>query len=309
MDESKPSQLNDVVTDHRRQWRDCRYVYPVVSRRARGVSVGVNLNLDKRCTFNCLYCQINRRVRREPMEVVIPVLGDELDQALSQASSGELWQEKRFSQTPAELRRINDIAFSGDGEPTSLENFDQAVQAAADALTRYRQAEQTTISSEPIKLIVITNASHLRSAQFRRALPILDANDGEIWAKLDAGSEEFFAKVNRPAGGVTLQEIMENILSVAQLSPVVIQTLWFRIDRAGPEASEILAYCDRLNWLREQGGQIKLVQLHTLARPPASARASTLPDDELNAIAKIVRENIMPTPVEVYPGRDVAPQK
>jgi len=321
MDEPRPNQLNDVVTDHRRQWRDCRYVYPVVSRRARGVSIGVNLNLDKRCTFNCLYCQINRRVHREPMEVVIPILGEELDQALSQASSGGLWQEERFSQTPAKLRRINDIAFSGDGEPTSLANFDQAVQAAADALRRYRQVGRqtwlqkprprhpTTTPAEPIKLIVITNASHLRSPQFRRALPILDANNGEIWAKLDAGSEEFFAKVNRPAGGVTLQEIMENILSVAQLSPVVIQTLWFGIDGASPDAREISAYCDRLRWLGEQGGQIKLVQLHTIARPPASARASTLPDDELNAIAEIVRENITPTPVEVYPGRNVAPQK
>jgi wyosine [tRNA(Phe)-imidazoG37] synthetase (radical SAM superfamily) len=302
MDESRLAKSGDIITDHRRQWRDCRYVYPVVSRRARGVSIGVNLNLDKRCSFNCLYCQINRRIRREPMEVIIPILRKELDLALDQACTGLLWQEERFCQTPAELRRINDIAFSGDGEPTCLENFDQAVQAAADALGQYPH-------TEPIKLIVITNASGLQSPQFRRALPILDASNGEIWAKLDAGSEEFFRKVNRPGRGITLREIMENILSVAQARPVVIQTLWFRIDGLGPVEGEIAAYCDRLKWLENQGGQIKLVQLHTIARPPASAKASALPNDQLDAIAKLVRESVVSVPVEVYYGRAVAPQR
>ncbi len=297
---------HDVVTDHRRQWRNCRYVYPVVSRRARGISIGVNLNIDKRCSFACLYCQVNRRLRREPMEVQIPRLKDELELALRTIGSGELWEDERFAETPLEMRRINDIAFSGDGEPTALPNFDQAVSAAADALANYTK---TNKPADPIKIVVITNASHLQSPQVGRALPILDANNGEIWAKLDAGTEEFFRKVNRPAGGITLENILDNILAVSTDRPVVIQTLFFLINGLAPTEAEIDAYCSRLLWLIKNNGNIKLVQLHTIARPPAASNAATLPDEKLNAIAEIVRKKISPVPVEVHFGRAVEPQK
>ena len=46
--------------DHRRDLGENRYVYAVVSRRARGLSIGVNLNPDKVCNFDCPYCQVDR---------------------------------------------------------------------------------------------------------------------------------------------------------------------------------------------------------------------------------------------------------
>lgn len=308
MDKREQTESQDVVTDHRRQWRNCRYVYPVISRRARGVSIGINLNLDKRCSFGCLYCQVDRKLRRKPMEVLIPRLAEELELALCRVGSGKLWEEQRFRETPAQMRRINDIAFSGDGEPTCLDNFDQAVSIAAEVLARHRRANPQDPNLEHIKIVVITNASHLQSPQLRRALPILDANNGEIWAKLDAGSEEFFRKVNRPLAGLTLQDIMDNILAVAVVRPVVIQTLLFCIDGQRPGDEEIDAYCHRLRWLIGCSGGVKLVQLHTLARPPTASNASPLPNEKLDEIADTVRGNIGDVPVEVYYGRDVAPQ-
>jgi len=275
-----------IVTDHRRQWRDCRYVYPVISRRAKGLSIGVNLNLDKRCNFACIYCQINRRLRRKLFDVEIPRLSQELDLAINAAMSGEIWKEERFAATPQEYRRINDIAFSGDGEPTSLLLFDQAVAAAAESLKRHSLIEKGT------KIVVITNATNLQSPQVRRAMDTLDANNGEFWMKLDAGNEVFFKRVNRPANGVTLDDICENILSVAAQREVVIQTLFFRIDGTPPSDTEIDAYCDRVSQLCERGAKIKLIQLHTVARPPSESFVSVIPNDQLDTIAAAVEISV-----------------
>jgi wyosine [tRNA(Phe)-imidazoG37] synthetase (radical SAM superfamily) len=289
-----------VLRDHRRQWRDCLYVYPVVSRRARGMSIGVNLNPDKRCTFACVYCQIDRRVHRGLTGVDLAILHDEMHLAMEEAVSGRLWHEPRFNTTPGELRRLNDIAFSGDGEPTCLENFDAAVDAAARVREEFGRPD--------VKLVVITNATHLDREPFRRALPILDANNGEVWAKLDAGTEAFFRRVNRPRVGLTLEKVVSDIAEVAAGRPVVIQSLFFRENGTAPPDAEVDAYCWRLREIVDAGGGIKLVQLHTVARPPAESFVAALADERLEAIAARVRAALEDVPVEVFPGQDVPPQ-
>jgi len=289
-----------ITRDHRRQWRDCLYVYPVISRRSKGLSVGVNLNPDKRCTFACVYCQINRRILRDLDRVDVPKVAEELELCLAAATDGSLWAEPRFSDVPAEMRRINDTAFSGDGEPTCLPQFDQVVRVAADV--------KAGAGLDQVKLVVITNATQLDRPQVIRALPTLDAANGEIWAKLDAGTESHFQRVNCPHPPVTLDRICENILAVARGREVVIQTLWFRIAGAAPSPEEIAAYCKRLRGILDADGRIRLVQLHTIARPPQDADAARLSDAELDAIAETVRVAVAPTPVAVYYGQDVPPQ-
>ena len=289
-----------VIRDHRRQWRDCLYVYPVISRRAKGLSIGVNLNPDKRCTFACLYCQIDRRVSRELFTVDAPTLRRELELALAEAASGRLWAEERFAATPQQLRRINDIALSGDGEPTCLADFDRAVAIAAQT--------KAAAGLDDVKVVVITNASRLDSPAVARALPVLDANNGEIWAKLDAGTEEYFQRVNRPDPKVPLAKVVGDITAVARGRPVVIQTLLFRLDGTPTPPEEVAAYCRRLQGIGEAGGRIKLVQLHTIARSPADPSASAMPDAELDTIAETIRAAVAPVPVETYHGEDVPPQ-
>ncbi len=300
MSESKKPHNPKVTQDHRRQWHDCLYVYPVISRRARGLSVGVNLNPDKRCNYACLYCQINRRISRELKDVDVDILGKELNRALEAAKSGQLWSESRFSQTPTELRRINDIAFSGDGEPTCLPNFDEAVATAAGA--------KSAAGCKDVKIVVITNASQFHCPQFEKSLPILDANNGEIWAKLDAGTDEYFQRINRPHPKITLDHIITNITDIARGRPVVIQTLWPMLAGIAPEIAEIDAYCQRLREILGGGGQIKLVQIHTVARPPSESIVANLPNDKLDAIASRVKAALPELHVETYYGSAVKPQ-
>ena len=291
------------VGDHRRQWRDCRYVYPVIARRSKGLSIGVNVNPDKRCNFACAYCQVDRHIRRPPHEVDIPTLRRELLLAVAAAMDGSLWAEPKFASVPPPLRRINDIAFSGDGEPTCLANFDEAVAAAADV--------RRAAGCEDAKIVVITNATQLSQPQFQRALPILDANNGEIWAKLDAGTDDYFQTVNRPHPRVALDEVVKDIADIAHGRAVVIQSLFLKLSGHGPTDAEIAAYGRRLKDILAAGGTIKLVQAHTIARPPMMPTASALSDAELDAIAQRIRADLLPAavPVEVYYGAAVPPQK
>jgi len=288
-----------VTRDHRRQWRRCLYVYPVISRRSKGLSIGVNLNPDKQCNFSCLYCQIDRRVQRDLREVDLATLASELRLALLEATSGSLFAEQRFAETPQPLRRINDIALSGDGEPTCLADFDEAVKVAA--------VSKKEFGRDDIKIVVITNASQFDRPQFKRALPTLDAENGEIWAKLDAGTEEFFRRVNRPYPVITLRHILENIRSVARDRPIVIQSLFFRLDGQEPPPREIEAYISNVREIVAGGGRIKLVQIHTIARPPASPSARAMEAAGLDAIADKVRAALGELAVEVYYGADVPP--
>ena len=289
------------IRDHRRQWRDCLYVYPVISRRARGLSIGININPDKLCSFGCLYCQVDRHIRRNLDVVDLDRLKAELELALGEAAGGRIWAEPPFAQVPASMRRINDIAFSGDGEPTARPEFDAAVRVAADAKAAAGLAD--------VKIVVITNSAHLGSPQVARALPILDANNGEIWAKLDVGTQELFDVVNRPHPARALDDIVSGITAVAAGRAVVIQTLFFRIDGRGPGEAEVAAYAARLREILAGGGRIKLVQLHTIARGPMSSSASTLPDDELDKLAEAICRAVPEVTVETYYGADARPQQ
>lgn len=291
-----------LVKDHRRQWRDFKFVYPVVSRRANGVSIGVNLNIDKSCTFSCMYCQVNRRIRREAYKVDVAKLRQELDTTLAAIASGEFWEDERFSQTPENLRRVNDIALSGDGESTCVENFDQAVATAAQAI------KAAGLKGE-VKIIIITNSTNLQAPQVRESLSIIDDFGGKFWCKLDAGTEEYFKKVNRPRPGITLEKVCQNILSVALGRPVVLQTLWFTIDSQPPSDEEIAAYIKRLRWLIGCEGQIDHIQMHTIARSPADSKADSLENDKLDEIANKVRAELPDLDIRTYYGQHVEPQK
>src|SRR5215468_4233646 len=143
--------MNFVVRDHRRTFEDNLYVYAVVSRRSKGVSIGINLNPDKVCNFDCVYCQVDRKTPPAVRDVDVPRLLQELEDMLDLVLSGELFEMERFRNTPLESRRLNDIAFSGDGEPTTCPEFLEIVQATA-ALKKRRGLDS-------VKLVLITNAT------------------------------------------------------------------------------------------------------------------------------------------------------
>lgn len=269
-----------LLRDHARSFEQNRFVYPVLSRRSQGISLGVNLNPDKVCNFDCIYCQVNRVSQSETQFVETEAMLGELDLALTMIQSGELYQTGKFTAVPQPLRRLNDIAFSGDGEPTTYRNFDEIVEACARVKRRHGLQE--------VKLVLITNASMLHRANVQRGLAILDANQGEIWAKLEAGTEAYFRLVERTT--IPFRQILDNITAAARLRPLVIQALFMRIAGQPPTSDEQSAFCDRLNEMLAAGARFKLVQIYTVARAPAENYVTPLSNEQVDALVQLVRD-------------------
>jgi wyosine [tRNA(Phe)-imidazoG37] synthetase (radical SAM superfamily) len=277
---------------HPRRFADNRFVYPVVSRRSQGISIGVNLNPDKICNFDCIYCQVDRRSPAETRFVELDQLMRELDDVIQLVISGDLYQFPQFQSVPDHLRRLNDIAFSGDGEPTTYRNFDEILSRTAELKQRH--------GLDATKLVLITNASMFHHAAVQRGLAIMDAHQGEIWAKLDAGTPEYFQLIERTP--IPFQQILDNILLAAKVRPLVIQSLFLRLHDEPPSEAEIDAYVQRLKDITAAGGQLSLVQVYTVARPPAESSVTALSNPEVDHIVARVR-NEAQLPTEPYYGR------
>lgn len=271
---------NRLHAQHERTFHTNRFVYPVISRRAHGLSIGVNLNPDKVCNFECIYCQVDRTVQGQTRFVEMDRVLEELDRTLELAVSGQLYETDKFRDVPQTLRRLNDIAFSGDGEPTTYRNFDQIIAACAETKNRRAPAD--------VKMVLITNASRFHRPHVQRGLEILDNNNVEIWAKLEAGTEAYFKLVNRTP--ISFARVLENITEAACVRPLVIQSLFMRIDGQPPSDEELAAYCQRLNEITAAGGRLSLVQVYTVARQPAELCVTAMTRAEVDAIAVLVRQ-------------------
>lgn len=266
-------------TRHERRFENNRFVYPVLSRRSEGISIGVNLNPDKVCNFDCIYCQVDRTSQSETTFVQMSQLLEELDNVLGMAVSGEIFATEKFRATPPQFRRLNDIAFSGDGEPTTYKNFAELIADCAEVKRRH--------GLDQVKMVLITNASMFHRAHVQWGLEILDKNNGEIWAKLEAGTEDYFKFIDRTP--IRFQQILDNITSAAQLRPLVIQAMFMRVNGQPPTELELAAFCDRLNDIKAAGGLLKLIQVYTVARRPAESYVTPLEDNEVDAIVELVR--------------------
>jgi wyosine [tRNA(Phe)-imidazoG37] synthetase (radical SAM superfamily) len=270
--------VHQLHVDHARLFQNNRFVYPVLSRRSRGLSIGVNLNPDKVCNFDCIYCQVDRTRQSETRFVGIDALLADLGGVLDIVTSGAIYETEKFRDTPLPLRRLNDIAFSGDGEPTTYKNFDEIIAACAE-VKRGRGLDD-------VKMVLITNASMFHRPHVERGLATLDANNGEIWAKLEAGTAEYFKLVDRTP--IPFRQILDNITAAARVRPLVIQSLFMRVAGEPPSAAELDAFCDRLNEITAAGGRLKLVQVYTVARRPAEDFVAPLSDAEVDAIVALV---------------------
>src|SRR5262249_30186346 len=125
-----------------------------------------------------------------------------------------------------------------------------------------------------VKLVLITNATMFHRPAVKKALAILDANHGEIWAKLEAGTEAYYQQVDRTT--ISFRRILDNITEAARVRPLVIEVLFLRMHGQPPTTVELEAYCERLREIIRAGGRIELVQVYTVARVPAESYVGPL---------------------------------
>ena len=268
------------VQDHTRHFSDFTFVYPVISRRSKGLSIGVNLNTDKVWNFDCIYCEVDRRIPGAVTEVDLCQMKDELTAMVRFAKDGGLAKEPKFNEVPWLTREVRDIAFSGDGEPTMIQNFAECVETVVEV----HQLE----GLDAARIVLITDAAGLDKTEVKRGLETMDAHNGEIWGKLDAGTEEYYRQVNR--SNVKFERILNNLLETSRTRPIIIQSLFLKVHGEAMSAAELEAYCGRLRDLTAAGGQISEVHLYTVARPTPEAFATKLEVPELETMASAVRE-------------------
>jgi wyosine [tRNA(Phe)-imidazoG37] synthetase (radical SAM superfamily) len=295
---SDPAALQQLFTQHSRRWQDFRYVYPVISRRSHGLSIGINLNPDGLCNFDCVYCCVNRpalRAHPDPAAQApfdLDVLRQELDTLLAMALAGDLWRMPPFDQTPPDYRRVCDIAFSGNGEPTACQRFADAVRLVAQ-VKHLRQAQDVSI-------VLITNATLLHRPAVQEGLAVLYANQGEIWAKLDAGTQGYYQRIDRST--VPLRQVTTNITEAGREHPLVIQSMFITYHGRTISDSELKAYTDRLARIVHGGCQVKLIQVYTLARATTDPQVQPTDTARLEVIAATLRTALPAIPVEIFPA-------
>lgn len=277
------------VQDHSRVFGDLVYVYPVISRRSRGLSIGVNLNPDKRCNFDCVYCEVDRRIPGRATSVDLRQLREELSWLIRYAQEGGLATQPKFDQVPELTRTVRDLAFSGDGEPTMVPNFEECVAVVADV--------KRTLNLDDAKLVLITDSAGLDKGTVRRGLTLMAANSGEFWCKLDAGTEDYYRRINRSA--VKFDRILANLRETARVHPIIIQSLFLKTHGEPMPAAELEAYCARLRDLLATGGQITAVHAYTVARPTPESWATRLTGEELARFADEIHRRTGLT-VEVF---------
>jgi wyosine [tRNA(Phe)-imidazoG37] synthetase (radical SAM superfamily) len=268
------------VRDHSRAHPRFLYVYAVISRRSGGLSIGINLNPDKRCNFDCVYCEVDRVTPPRTTRLDLRQLRYELEAMIDQVKQGNLGRDPKFKELPVPVTQlIRDIAFSGDGEPTMISEFAACVRIVAEV----RRAANLTDT----KIVLITDAAGLDKRDVREGLAILDANQGEVWGKLDAGTEAYYRTINRTH--VRFERILQNLTRTAQERPIVIQSLFLRWQGQPMPPEELEAYCGRLQAITLAGGRIREVHAYTIARPTPEPLATRLERAELEQIAEVIR--------------------
>jgi len=283
------------TTDHDRGAAGMTYVYPVVSRRARGLSIGVNLNPNNACNWRCVYCQVPNLVAGPGPEIDLGLLETELRTLLDDVVHGDFMQRR----VPAEARRLDDVAFSGNGEPTSSPQFVESIQLVG------RVLEELGLQGM-VRLRLITNGSLVRRRAVEVGLRHLAELQGEVWFKLDrataAGMQRVHARRLDPA------RHLARLRRCAELCPTWIQTIVFAWDGEPPPEPEQRAYLDALRALNEDAVPIRGVLLYGPARPslqPEAARISALPPRWMQTFAQSIEATGIP--VRLADGDFLAP--
>jgi wyosine [tRNA(Phe)-imidazoG37] synthetase (radical SAM superfamily) len=264
------------IDDHDRDKAGMRYVYPVVSRRARGVSIGINLNTDNACNWRCVYCQVPGLVRGAAPEVELDRLEEELRWLLAQACD-PAWMEQHV---PEGSRRLNDVALSGNGESTTSAQFEEVIALVGKVL-----GERGLLGK--LRIVLITNGSLVSQPRVQRGLAELARLGGEVWFKLDSATDAGRRRLNDAR--IDSERVLDGLVTCAALVPTWVQTM--ALDFEGPTLAgdEERAYIELLRAARERGAKLRGVLLYGLARPshqPEAPRLHALPAEELEALGK-----------------------
>lgn len=207
-----------------------KYLFGPVKSRRLGISLGIDLVPFKTCTLNCVYCECGETTS----------LTTAIDEY---APFGEVIKEldEYLSKKPV----LDNITFAGSGEPLLYSRTGEII-------------DHLKFNYPDYNVCILTNGTLLYLPGVRKAALKADT----IIPSLDAVSEDIFKKINRPAPGITVKEIIDGLKKLRMEFKGDIFLEIFIVPGLNDTEKEI-------NKLKEVCGKIKpdAIQLNSLDRP------------------------------------------
>tara|TARA_B100001173_G_scaffold136254_1_gene118337 strand:- start:3857 stop:4699 length:843 start_codon:yes stop_codon:yes gene_type:complete len=271
------------ITDHNRKTFKGKYIYPVVSRRAGGLSLGINLNTNNACNWQCIYCEVPDLVRGKPDSINLKELEVELDYWLDQIINQSFLNQ--YTQNKTEFK---DIAFSGNGEPTASKQFKDVIKILIKKINEYKLTKKITIR-------LITNGSNMSNPNVKEALSLMNNFSREVWFKIDQINEEDVKTINQV--NLSKATVKRNLEAALDSSPTVIQTCLFRLNNKLPSKESLDAYIDFLKTYEKKIKGIHLYSLARLSEQSSDYELTRLTEPELESIANKIKLLNIPTQI------------
>lgn len=243
------------------------YIYPVLSRRSQGLSIGINLHPSHVCNWHCVYCQVPNLSRGKSPDIDLAQLLKELKQCIETALALNL--------------SIADIAFAGDGEPTTSPQFLASMVNVIDTVK-----QQSALSA--VKIRVISNGSQMHVPDVQQALRLLGEAVGEVWFKFDAGTAEEMQTINQVS--VNIETHKAHLKQCAALCNTWVQTCVLALS-TNQESVIYPALAPYLAFIQQVKSVIKGVLIYSVARPSQqSSQVKQVSEATLLTYEKALRE-------------------
>lgn len=234
-----------------------KYVYGPVTSRRLGVSLGVSLTPHKICSFDCVYCQLGRTTKKTA-------------QRAAYAAPGDIIRELRewFQTHAAQAKGLDYVSIAGSGEPTLHQNIGLIIAAI-------RQ-----VTAAPVALL--TNSSLFRDSVVRNAVKDVDV----IIPSLDAAVQDIFERIDRPAKGIQVEDVIEGL---AALRREFAHAIWLEVMLVAGVNDGI----EHILKLKEAIARIRpdKVQLNSPVRAPAEVGVKPVPRYKLERIKSMIGEH------------------
>lgn len=162
-----------------------KYIYGPVNSRRLGLSLGISLTPYKVCSFDCIYCQLGRTTHKTTKRKEYSNIAEILDEF-------KLW----LANNASKIKELNYITFSGAGEPTLNIKIGRLITQIKKIIT--------------VPIAILTNSCHLNDPQVRHSL----INADLIVPSLDAVTQDIFEKIDRPAKGVKIEDIIDGLINL-----------------------------------------------------------------------------------------------
>jgi wyosine [tRNA(Phe)-imidazoG37] synthetase (radical SAM superfamily) len=267
-------------SNHDRRIAGLKYIYPVISRRAGGLSIGVNFNTNNACNWRCIYCQVPDLKAGNAPEMDFDLLAEELRYFLDEVLHGDFFRQYQLE---PHLQSIKDIAISGNGEPTSLKSFAKAAVLIAEIATEFGIFPAA-------KFVLISNGSLIHQLEVQKGLQIMANFNGELWFKLDSATESGRKLINNT--GQNQKKLIDHLQIASSLIPTRLQTCMLHFQNQLWTQNEKQAYLTLLKTLQDKHIVLQSIMLYSIARQSLQPEAEQLSNpciEEMQAFAEDIK--------------------